>query len=156
MRIIYLRKQLNVILACLLLLLSLLGTPGMGIGVPLESLTAWKFAVISNTQGDNSETNNKSCINDAVVRAMAEDIVRENPDLVLVSGDLINGWFRNGGTDYAAQYANWKEAMRSVYHAGIRVYPIRGNHDSGTNRFLASSLPRCSMKIGQNGLCSQN
>lgn len=136
------RKQLIYVLTLLLLLLSFLGTPGMGMGAPLqEYLTSWKFAVISDTQGDNSKKTDKSCINDAVVQAIADDIVREKPDFVLVAGDLVNGWFRNGGTDYAAQYANWKEAMRPVYHAGIRVYPIRGNHDSGPERLALPPLP---------------
>jgi len=101
----------------------------------------WKFAVVSDTQGNNRERDNKSCINDAVVRAIAEDIVQEKPDFVLVAGDLVNGWFRNGRTDYAAQYANWKKVMRPVYDAGIRVYPIRGNHDSGPERIVLPPLP---------------
>lgn len=141
MRTMYLRKHLNVIFTCLLLLLSLLGTACMSIGVPLEYHTTWKFAVISDTQGDNRSENNKSCINDEVVRAIAEDIVRENPDFVLVAGDLVNGWFRNAKTDYTAQYINWKETMKPVYHAGIQVYPIRGNHDDGPERLALPPLP---------------
>jgi len=124
------------------LLLSLLGAPIMGVGGPIQEYgTAWKFAVISDTQGNNSEMDNKSCINDAVVQAIADDIVQEKPAFVLVAGDLVNGWFRNGGTDYAVQYANWREAMKPVYHAGIRVYPIRGNHDSGPERLALPPLP---------------
>lgn len=136
------RKQLNTVLALIILLISFLSMPGMGMGASLqEYLTCWKFAVISDTQGDNSKKTDKSCINDAVVQAIADDIVRENPDFVLVAGDLVNGWFRNGGTDYAIQYANWKEAMSPVYNAGIRVYPVRGNHDSGPERLALPPLP---------------
>jgi 3',5'-cyclic AMP phosphodiesterase CpdA len=55
-----------------------------------EKSASWKFAVVSDTQGDNKrEVANKTCINDAVVQAVACDIVREKPDLVIVAGDLI-------------------------------------------------------------------
>jgi DNA repair exonuclease SbcCD nuclease subunit len=134
--------QLNFLLALLLLLFLVLGTPGSGIGASFQKQPAlWKFAVISDTQGDNREKNNKSCINNTVLQTIVEDIVRENPDFVLVAGDLVNGWFRNGETDYAIQYANWKEAMKSVYQAGIQVYPVRGNHDSGPERVALPPLP---------------
>ncbi|HOO89551.1 MAG TPA: metallophosphoesterase [Syntrophales bacterium] len=106
-----------------------------------EYCAPWKFAVISDTQGDNRKQEYKTCINDAVVRAIADDLVREKPDLVLVAGDLVNGWFRNGGTDYDRQYANWKNVMIPVYRTGIRVYPIRGNHDSGPERLALPPLP---------------
>jgi len=136
------RKQFNTVLAFIILLISLLGAPCMGIGGSLqEYLTCWKFAVISDTQGDNSKKTDKSGINDAIVETIANDIVRENPDFVLVTGDLVSGWFRNGGTDYAAQYANWKEVMSPVYNAGIRVYPVRGNHDSRPKRLALLPLP---------------
>lgn len=136
------RRRPRCTLTFLVLLLLLLSAPVIGVGAPLqEYATPWKFAVISDTQGDNSERNNKSCINDEVVRAITDDIVRENPVFVLVAGDLINGWFRNGGTGYAAQYANWREAMKPVYQAGIQVYPVRGNHDSGPERLALPPLP---------------
>ncbi len=136
------RERLKHALIFLLLLFSLLGVPAMGMGASLQEYTIpWKFAVISDTQGDNRERNNKTCINDTVVQAIADDVVRENPDFVLVAGDLVNGWFRNGGTGYAVQYANWREAMKPVYQAGIRVYPVRGNHDSGPERLALPPLP---------------
>jgi predicted phosphodiesterase len=114
----------------------------MRAGTPLqESQAPWIFAVISDTQDDNSKKTNNTCINDAVVKAIADDIAREKPDLVLVAGDLVNGWFRNWGTDYNTQYTNWKKAMRPVYQAGIPVYPVRGNHDSGPERLALSPLP---------------
>jgi hypothetical protein len=136
------RKRRIYVIALLLLLLSFLGSPSMAMGAHLQGyLNSWRFAVISDTQGDNSKKNNKSCINDVVMRAIADDIVKENPDFVLVAGDLVNGWLKNGGTDYATQYANWKEGMRPVYRAGIRVYPVRGNHDSGPERQALPPLP---------------
>jgi hypothetical protein len=137
-----LQKQRIFVLALLLLWLSLFILSGARAEVPHpEYPTPWKFAVISDTQGNHNNESNPSCINDKVVQAIAGDIVREKPDFVLVSGDLVNGWFKNGGVDYAVQYATWKEAMSPVYRAGIRVYPIRGNHDSGPERLALPPLP---------------
>ena len=106
-----------------------------------ESSAPWKFVLLSDTQGDNKERVGKSCINDRVLQTTAEDIAKENPDFVLVAGDLVNGWFRNGGTDYPSQFANWKSAMKSVYQAGIPVFPVRGNHESGPDRVVLPPLP---------------
>jgi hypothetical protein len=101
----------------------------------------WKFAVISDTQGGNQGKTDNSSINEPIIRAIAGDIAVEHPDFVLVAGDLVSGWFRNRGTEFIAQYASWKEAMRSVYDAGIEVYPIRGNHDVGPERVVLPPLP---------------
>ncbi len=136
-------KQLNFLWAFLLsLFLILSGMSRPVAGASLETSPAsWKYAVISDTQDNNKEKPDKTCINDRVVQAISEDIVREKPDFVIVTGDLVNGWFRNGGTDYATQYANWRKAMAPVYQGEIRVYPIRGNHDSGPERLALPPLP---------------
>ena len=130
------------VLATLFLLFLLQNTSCMRMGTPLpKSQAPWTFAVISDTQDDNRQKTNKTCVNDTVMRAIAEDIARGKPDLVIVVGDLVNGWFRNGGTDYDTQYMNWKKAMGPVYASGIPVYPVRGNHDSGPERLVLPPLP---------------
>lgn len=135
------RKRLH-ILAILLALFALFTASCIRLAaLPREHPAPWKFAVISDTQGNNKGERNKSCINDAVVRAIAHDIAKEKPDLVLVAGDLINGWFKNGGVDYDTQYSNWKKAMEPVTLARIKIYPVRGNHDSGPERLALPPLP---------------
>ncbi len=135
-------KKYFSVLAFLVLLLSLVSASCTRNTAPSHSSApSWKFAVVSDTQGHNKAPQGHSCINDAIVHAIAGDIVLEKPDLVLVSGDLVNGWFKNGDTAYCVQYQNWKNAMAPVYHAGIRVYPIRGNHDSGPERLVLPPLP---------------
>lgn len=106
-----------------------------------EYPAGWKYAVFSDTHGDNIENANKSCINDVMIQRIAANIVQEKPDFVLAAGDLVNGWFKNGGTGFDIQYSNWKGAMGPVYLKGIRVYPIRGNHDSGPERLALPPLP---------------
>ncbi len=91
----------------------------------------WKFAVLCDTRGDNINSSNKTCINDTFTPALAEEIARSGCDLVLVPGDMVNGYFNNGSKPYTMQFRNWKTAMRPVYRAGIQVYPIRGNHENG-------------------------
>lgn len=102
----------------------------------------WKFAVLCDTRGDNN-TNavDKTGINDAVLEAMAAGVVSDGCDLVLIPGDLINGWWANGGTSCEEQFSNWRNAMEPVYSAGIKVYPVRGNHENGSERPMPLWLP---------------
>ena len=58
--------------------------------------------------------------------AIAEEIVSQGCELVIVPGDLINRWWANGGTAYAYQFQLWGTIMQPVYEAGIPVYPVRG------------------------------
>jgi len=121
--------------------LVIAGAYGNANNASAEHCTIWKFAVISDTQGDARGRDNISCINNEILESIAEDIAAEKPDLVLVSGDLVNGWIRNGGTEYAVQYKNWKNAMKPVYSLGIKVFAVRGNHDSGPERLVLTPLP---------------
>jgi hypothetical protein len=91
----------------------------------------WRFAVFCDTRGDNNNTSGKSGINDLVVGAIARAIANDSCDLVLVPGDMANGWCQNGSTPYEVQFTNWKRAMEPVYSAGITVHTIRGNHENG-------------------------
>ena len=106
-----------------------------------EQIQPWKFAVISDTQGDSKTESDKPYINKKVLTMIADDVAKEHPDFVLVAGDLVSGWLHNGGVDYKTQYATWKEVMKPVYDAGVKVYPVRGNHDDGPERFALSPLP---------------
>lgn len=93
--------------------------------------TKWTYAVYCDSRGDN-DTNNltKSGVNETVVNAVAKDIVKEGVELVIFPGDLVNGW-RSISTPYADQFATWRKMMAPVYDAGIKVYPVRGNHETG-------------------------
>jgi hypothetical protein len=134
-------KRYKHLLLWLLLVLPALLLAGCASEHVIHDSPAWKFAVMSDTQGHNRGAQGKPCVNDAVVRRIAGDIVKEKVDFVLVAGDLVNGWFRNGGLGYAMQYGNWKAAMSPVYRAGIKIYAVRGNHDSGPERLALPPLP---------------
>jgi hypothetical protein len=95
----------------------------------------WKFAVFGDTRGNNENLSGKSGINDTIVEAIAEAIVNDSCDLVLVPGDMINGWWANGSTSYSDQFTNWKNAMDPIYSANITVYTVRGNHEDGPSMY---------------------
>ena len=101
----------------------------------------WKFAVVADTQGGNRKQEIKSSINETVLKEIVHDITAERPDFVLIAGDLVSGWIQSGSKDFKAQYAAWKTAMKPVYNAGIRVFPVRGNHDVGPERVVLPPLP---------------
>ncbi len=109
---------------------------------PQESIPPWKFAVLADTQGSRQAESQKPYLNERVLGMIAADLVQERPDFVLVAGDLVSGWLHHGGVvDYPTQFAAWKEVMKPVYEAGIRVYPVRGNHEDGPERFVLPPLP---------------
>jgi len=96
-----------------------------------EQVKPWKFAVVCDNRGDSRADNPyKSGLNESVVNAIAKDIVLEGAELVIVPGDMVNGSY-NIKTSYADQFASWRKAMSPVYDAGIKVYPVRGNHEDG-------------------------
>ncbi len=124
-----------------LLLFLVLVFCGYAHGLAEEPIPPWKFAVISDTQGSRKTDSQKPYINEKVLEVIALDIVQEKPDFVLVAGDLVSGWLHSGGVDYPAQFTAWKMVMKPVYEAGIRVYPVRGNHEDGPERFALPPLP---------------
>jgi hypothetical protein len=121
------------------LLASLLaGACGKRAAVATGGAAAWRFAVVCDTQGNPRDG---TVVNEAVARTIAEDIVRERVDFVLMGGDLVNGWFRNGGVSFPEQYAIWKRAMAPLLQGGVRIFPVRGNHDHGPERTVLPPLP---------------
>ncbi len=92
----------------------------------------WKFAVVCDTRGGDTDTPGKKCVNEYVLKKIAASIVKEGCELVIVPGDLVNGFWANGGTPYEQQFKNWKAAMGAVYNKGIPVYAVRGNHENGS------------------------
>lgn len=96
-----------------------------------QNASAWRFAVICDTRGDNNDTPGKSCINDFILGTIAKSVANDDVQLVIFPGDLVNGWASPGGTPYAKQFENWKAAMAPIYSKNINVYTVRGNHEFG-------------------------
>lgn len=130
-------KWLGLSLSAVFLFLS--GCSGDSAGTQVQP--KWTYAVYCDTRGDNDVTNvTKSGVNEAVVNSVAKDMVKEGVELVIFPGDLANGWFATT-TPYADQFKTWRKAMAPVYDAGIKVYPVRGNHEDGTTNIYPYPWP---------------
>ncbi|MFA6561575.1 MAG: metallophosphoesterase [Verrucomicrobiia bacterium] len=88
----------------------------------------WTFAIMGDTRGYHDTTTGIS----AYLTNISAKIAEMHPELVLVSGDQVNGNATNGLTSltYAQQFDNWKTAMNPVYALNIPVYTVRGNHEN--------------------------
>jgi hypothetical protein len=70
---------------------------------------------------------------------MAEAIAQEQPDFVIHTGDLTNGYYTTQGSPvhgkFKEMFYNWKSAVRPIYDyenkRGIPIYIVRGNHEDG-------------------------
>ncbi|HOW83669.1 MAG TPA: hypothetical protein PK573_13995, partial [Spirochaetota bacterium] len=74
------RKPHNAFIAAALVLIALLVIPWAKGPARTGEAAPWKFAVISDTQADRASTGMGLCINEKIVKAIAEDVVREKPE----------------------------------------------------------------------------
>ena len=81
----------------------------------------WKFIVCGDCRGQDNG------VNAEVLGPLAERIAKTGADFVLFAGDLITGSLRQSTTKDSL--AQWRTVMAPVYRAGIKVYPIAGNHE---------------------------
>lgn len=95
----------------------------------------WRFAVLSDTQGSLEGDSGVG----PYLNVIAKAIAAEDPpvDFVLVNGDLISGGANHsdGKPDISTMFQTWFTDMAPVYDAGIKVYPVRGNHETYTLPF---------------------
>jgi 3',5'-cyclic AMP phosphodiesterase CpdA len=105
---------------------------------------AWRFAVLSDTHVGSNGIFLKRLTH------LAESLARERIDVLLVTGDLVLD-----GTRFDKRLDAWREALQPVYDAGVKVLPIRGNHDDSDRpdiwRRHFSYLPQ-NGPAGQQGL----
>jgi len=94
----------------------------------------WRLAMLGDTRGERDST--KTGVS-TYLDAIATKIASLHPDIVLVCGDMVNGDdvpVDSVLTNYARQFAYWKEAMRPVFdytaNTGIWIYVVRGNHEN--------------------------
>jgi len=65
------------------------------------------------------------------VHEIVNETIHNNVDLVLFTGDLIDG--KTDQSEMENQFKKWQNHIRPLYNAGIGIFPIRGNHDVGKN-----------------------
>jgi len=82
------------------------------------SAETWKFLVYGDSRGPRATGG----VHAEILADLAAATVREQPDLVLFTGDLtVMG--------SPARFTAWKRVMQPVYDAGIPVLPVAGNHE---------------------------
>lgn len=92
-------------------------------GVPVYGhADPWRFAVL----GDTRSSGGGSHINTDVVAEIVSSVVTERVDLVLVTGDLVN-------SGRLSAFDEWIRAFDPLRKAGVKVLPMRGNHDLTAN-----------------------
>ncbi|MHC4867179.1 MAG: LamG-like jellyroll fold domain-containing protein [Planctomycetota bacterium] len=97
----------------------------------------WRFVATGDSRDDDRESRRDpddgtyDGVNNNRCAEMANCVIAERAELVLVPGDLIDGGF----LDLETQLELWKSIMQPVYDAGITVMPVRGNHE------IAGSTP---------------
>jgi fibronectin type 3 domain-containing protein len=106
-----LRKVLPTLLCGLVILASS--------GPAFAQTTKWKFIAVGDTRG----TGSPDIINTPILTELASEIVAQGAQFVLMPGDLVS-------SGSLAGFQAWKSIMAPVYQAGIRVYPVMGNHDT--------------------------
>lgn len=119
-------KRINsVLLACLVLLISACSTETEHLE-PNNTSTIWRFAVV----GDTHVTTNSDTIAE-----MIPFFLKDNIDLILVCGDLVDGGKKTTSKELETELEMWQAIFQPVYDAGIDIYPVRGNHedDAGNN-----------------------
>ncbi len=88
--------------------------------------TAWRFVAVGDTRGPTST----APINTAVLGELADQIINQQAEFVLVPGDLAY-------SGSLANFQSWSNVLSGVYQAGIGVYPVIGNHDANdVNSFV--------------------
>lgn len=83
----------------------------------------WQFVVVGDCRGGDNG------INAPILNELSQRIADIRPDFVLFPGDLVNGYTNQ--EEIESQLKTWRQAMQPIYDAGIKVYPVRGNHDVG-------------------------
>jgi hypothetical protein len=85
----------------------------------------WNFIVVSDSLGRNNGVNTE------VLGHLAEQIAQSSADFVLFPGGLIAGSTWDSVTKINLE--QWRTTMEPVYKAGIKVYPVPGNHEWADN-----------------------
>ena len=119
-------------------------TGPLGSTTPAGS-TTWKFVVFGDSPDPSKNTT--TGISPAF-SPIASAVAKENPDLVLYVGDLINGWMvTNESTvqdNYPKQFGNWMDAASPMHNytsgTGIPIYVVRGNHEAAPDKAEAPLL----------------
>jgi acid phosphatase type 7 len=119
---------LLVLLLAVLALFQLARTPQVeSLAIPVIVLQPARYPFTFVGFGDTRFTNPSDKLNSSAAarRAMVDRIADEKPQFLLINGDLV---FNGDNTGDWAVYDRETEKLRN---AGIKIFPVLGNHDLG-------------------------
>lgn len=105
----------------------------------------WKFIVLSDTHIANENPN--------IISEMMPYILEENAELILICGDLVQGGKRADSETLRTEFTLWKEYFKPLIDKGIKIYPVRGNHedDAEDNIKIWNEVFAGTLSLPQNG-----
>jgi hypothetical protein len=83
----------------------------------------WRFVAVGDSRGTVSTGGH----NAEILGEIAAACVAEGAEFIAFMGDLVYGSADAGVLE--AELLAWRQTMEPAYAAGVRVYPVRGNHD---------------------------
>jgi hypothetical protein len=93
---------------------------------PWPASVGWRFAVFGDSRG--SDLTNYYA--KSTLEKIATALLSENVEFAIFPGDLVYG--SSNATTLRNQLLGWLSTMKLLYDSGIRVYPVRGNHDDAS------------------------
>ena len=114
----------------------------------------WTFVVFGDSIGAENTTTGIS----PDLSMIATAVSAENPDLVLYTGDMINGWMLTNESpmmdNFTGQFGNWMQAVSPIHNytagTGVPLYVMRGNHEEGSNESAAPLFQAYSSSVAVN------
>jgi len=96
--------------------------PSLPLSLAAPSDSSWSFGVMADTHASTREPFYGSAIHN--IAAINAEFIRHQVDFVIQVGDLV------GGGAIAEHFQARAARNKVLEEAGIRYYPVRGNHDS--------------------------
>ncbi len=88
---------------------------------------SWRFAVTGDSYGF-PWTYDENGVNTLILGELVQDMLARNVEVLLFPGDLVMGGTHS--EDLESQLRTWRDTLEPLYDAGVKVYPVRGNHDA--------------------------
>lgn len=114
------------------MLFALLISPALSANAVAEP---WRFVVTGDSYGTSQSYDEKG-VNTLILGELVDEILSHDVECVLFPGDLVMGEKGNKTYDMETQLTTWINTMGPLYDAGVKVYPVRGNHDTETESGL--------------------
>ncbi len=108
-------KTRGIVFVCIILIISSFTVSA--------SAEKWNFIITGDSRGFNNG------VHTDILAEIVQETIDQNAEFILFPGDLVNGSSTQSVLE--SQLNTWIDTMQPLYDAGIGVYPVRGNHETG-------------------------